>query len=54
MQTVDEMLAIDESILASKHAQLLHETIDVAKFVAESIVEFPQVLRQYQQSGKAA
>ncbi len=53
-QSVDELLSIDKKILESRHSRLLDETIDVAKFIADSIIQFPQILQQYQQSGKAA
>lgn len=54
MRAADEMLAIDRDTLESRHLQLLDDTIDVAKFVADSIVDFPQVLHQYQRSKEAA
>ena len=51
---VDEMLAIDDHVLQDRHSQLLDETIDVAKFVADSIVDFPEVLHQYRRRKEAA
>lgn len=54
MRAVDELLSISDDELTTKHAQLLKETIDVAKFVADSIVDFPQVLLEYRQSREAA
>ncbi|MFV1974875.1 MAG: DUF354 domain-containing protein [Candidatus Scalindua sp.] len=53
-QSVDEMLTIDKKTLESRHSLLLSETIDVAQFIADSIVQFPQVLQQYRRSKKAA
>ncbi len=50
----DELLSISADELAAKHAKLLEETVDVARFVADSIVDFPQVLREYRQSLEAA
>lgn len=54
LQAVDDMLGLDEALLQSKYSKLLDDTIDVAKFVADSITEFPRVLQQYRQSEKAA
>ena len=54
MQAVDELLAVDKSVVAANHAELLGDTIDVAQFVADSIVDFPEVLLHYRQSVQAA
>jgi len=54
MRAVDELLSIDDETLAASHSRLLEETIDVAEFVADSIVSFPRVLLDYRQSQAAA
>lgn len=46
-KAIDEILAIDKRTLRSRHRQLLDETIDVASFVADAVVGFPEVLHQY-------
>lgn len=53
-KSVDEMLALNKKNLESMHSGLLTETIDVARFIADSIVQFPLVLQQYRRSEKAA
>lgn len=53
MNAVDEILAIEKGVLKSMHSLLLDETIDVAEFVADSIVDFPQVLDDYQRHREA-
>lgn len=50
---VEEMLAVSDHVLRNRHAQLLDETIDVARFVADSILEFPEVLHRYRRRGEA-
>ncbi len=54
LQAVDEMLSLDERTLKAKHLKLLEETIDVAEFVADSIINYPQILHQYRRSEEAA
>lgn len=51
---IDDMLALDADTVSSRHAQLVDETIDVARFVAESIIGFPDVLLRYQHAGTVA
>jgi predicted glycosyltransferase len=54
VSAIDDMLALDRATLKSRHERLLGETIDVARFVADSITGFPDVLHDYRKSSKAA
>jgi len=54
LEAVDDMLSLDESTLKAKHLKLLEETIDVANFVADAIIDYPLVLHQYRRSEEAA
>lgn len=49
-QAVDELLALDQRELQSRHRRLLDDTIDVAAFIADAIVGFPSVLQRYRQA----